>query len=262
MRTNTRVVCHCRDCGAAFWASTKEALYCPVHRPIRRRMNGGRKGKYLWTPERDAYLREHYPKKEHRKSYRIAAALGLPRWVVTKRAQQLALTYPHDRRDWTPDEVRFLEEHSGYRTPIWMAKKLKRSLTAVTVKLKRLALTTKVKTGYTQRELELCFGVDHRVIERWVREGKLKITKLPSQREKPVWHVSDRQVQRFIREHPMAFRLDRVDQLWFMDLMASMWNGGARGWAPGKCSKADTGMGDAIEDGYEHEGIGERREAS
>jgi hypothetical protein len=30
---------------------------------------------------------------------------------------------------------------------------------------------------------------------------------------------TETELRRFVREHPMAFRLDKVDQLWFMDLV-------------------------------------------
>jgi hypothetical protein len=57
------------------------------------------------------------------------------------------------------------------------------------------------------------------VIERWVREGKLEIRKRGTERERDAWLVTDAQILRFIQNHPLAFRLDKVDQVWFLDLV-------------------------------------------
>lgn len=59
------------------------------------------------------------------------------------------------------------------------------------------------------------------VIERWVREGKLRVSRRnPDLAEgRQPWQVPDREVLRFIRSHPLALRLDKVDQVWFMDLV-------------------------------------------
>jgi hypothetical protein len=33
--------------------------------------------------------------------------------------------------------------------------------------------------------------------------------------------VNDEQILAFVRDHPLAFRLDKVEQTWFMDLITS-----------------------------------------
>jgi hypothetical protein len=33
------------------------------------------------------------------------------------------------------------------------------------------------------------------------------------------YQISPKALERFVREHPTAYRLDRVDQLWFLDLV-------------------------------------------
>jgi hypothetical protein len=195
------------------------------------------KKKYVWTPERDAIVRERYDSKVRGRADEIGQALGgWPGWVVKKRAATLGLSmpWPADRRDWTPEEVRFLEEHAGNRLTHWIAKRLKRSETSVVLKLKRMKISRRWREGYTLRELELCFGTDHHVIERWIREGLLVGRRRGTRRQGPggrgpgggyapadPWVFEDEDLVRFIQGNPMAFRLDKVDQLWFMDLITA-----------------------------------------
>ena len=40
-------------------------------------------------------------------------------------------------------------------------------------------------------------------------------------RARDAWAVTDADLVRFITEHPLAFRLDKVNQTWFMDLITS-----------------------------------------
>jgi len=175
--------------------------------------------KYIWTPERDALLREHYDGKIKGRSFQVAAKLGWPKWVICKRAAVLGLCYPADRRDWTKKEESFVSWHAGYRTVEWMSKQLKRSLSSVVLKLKRMKISRRIRKGYTMRDLELCFGIDHHQIERWVREGKLHIRKRHTKRPMDTWWVEDAQLLAFIQDHPMAFRLDKCDQMWILDLL-------------------------------------------
>ena len=205
----------CEDCGEDYlcW---RESRWC---KHDRWRHRGRTAKKYVWTLERDGILKADYDGKIKGRADQLAAKLGWPGWVIKKRAAVLGLCYPADRKDWTPKETRFLIFHVGHRTTHWMAKQLKRSESSVVLKLKRLKISRAVRSGYMMRELEACFGIDHHQIERWVEKGWLKIRKLSPGMKGSKWQVSEDQVLAFIRNQPMAFRLDKVDQLWFMDLI-------------------------------------------
>jgi len=206
----------CEDCGVEFGGVT--ARYCPACRTRRQ----GHRLVYKWTPERDAIMRRDYDPRVRGRSQEIADRLGWPVWVIRHRAALLGLTHSDDRRRWTEEEERFIEENAGSRRVPWMARQLGRSQTSVIVKMTRMRLSRAVREGYTLRDLELCFGADHRAIERWAREGKLAVRKRDyetgAHRSRP-WAVSHRAVREFVVNHPMEFELWRVDQLWFMDLV-------------------------------------------
>ncbi len=207
----------CKDCNGTFTCGPF-AKWCPHCRWKQR----APKHKYEWTPERDALMRHRYDSRVKGRVVEIAASLKFPKWAVTRRAQHLGLAHTVDRKEWTAKEETFLIGYSGRRHLEWLARKLDRPVSSVTNKLKRMKISRAWREGYTLRELELCFGCDHHGIERWVREGQLQISRRGTCRQHDAWYVTDRQILDFLFAHPMAFRLDKVDQVWFMDMMASV----------------------------------------
>jgi hypothetical protein len=215
----------CLDCPTAI--DRPHAKYCDGCRWRHR----GKPRLYVWTPERDQVLRDRYTSRQRKCGDLLGRAWGIPGYAVRRHAAQLGLTrpWPKDRRNWTAEELSFLEEHAGVRHANWIAKRLKRSLSSVVIRMKRLHISRVVREGYRMRDLEMCFGMDHRAIGRWIREGKLGakragMNRTPEQGD--FWHVTDEDIMQFLREHPTAYRLDRVDQVWFLDLVFAARAGG------------------------------------
>jgi hypothetical protein len=216
----------CEDCGNPF-EGTAAARYCPA---CRWKHRGRTAKKYIWTPERDQVLRERYDGKIRNRAAEIAGGFGWPTNQIKMRAGQLGLTHPAYRRDWTKAEAQFLWEHAGSRTTHWISKQLQRSEASVVLKLRRMKISRRYRNGYTLRDLELCFGCDHHSIDRWIRDGWLKGRRRGTRRRwaggsgngpADPWVFSDEAILEFIKSRPMAFRLDKVDQFWFMDLVLS-----------------------------------------
>ncbi len=177
--------------------------------------------KYHHSEESDAVIRDRYDGRIRNRTLAIARTLGWPKWVVCKRAAELGCTRPKttERRPWSAAEEKFLLINAGSRTAIWMARKLGRSFSSTVLKLKRMKISRMVTDGYTKTALAACFGIDGRIVDGWAREGKLQT----GRREgltREVWQVSEAEVLRFLRDNPETFRLDKVDQVWFMDLIA------------------------------------------
>jgi len=164
-------------------------------------------------------LRERYDSRVRGRAAAIARSLGIPTYAVKQRARALGLCRPRQPwQDWTPEEVAFIEEHAGTRHVHWISQQLARSLTSVILKLKRLHISRRVREGYTQRQVEECLGMDHRRIQQLVESGQLRAAHHSGQpRER--WVFTDRALLDFVRRYPASFRLDRVDQLWFLDLV-------------------------------------------
>jgi hypothetical protein len=167
-------------------------------------------------------VREHYRAGIKGVPKTIASQWGWPDWVVKKKAAELGLTaaarYAENHRAWTAAEEALLRKHLGSRTPLWIAKKLGRSTTAVVMKVKHLNLSYALREGYTERRLMECFGVDHHTITRWIDAGKLRRRERPYSGRRALC-LTNVDVLEFIQNHPDAFELSRVDQTWFMDLI-------------------------------------------
>ncbi|MGV3518191.1 hypothetical protein [Luteitalea sp.] len=183
-----------------------------------------RKPRYPFTPERQQYLKTHYAPHEAGCVARIAAALNVPGWRVKRWAAELGLAVITPKSpDWTPTEVAFLEEHIGARTVGWIAKRLGRTATAVAVKSKRLAIDRReCRDWYTVTALALAMGVDSHVVTRWIRSGLLQAATVGQQREdgRPaMFSITVPAIRRFLQQHPTAYRLAKVDQVWFLGLV-------------------------------------------
>lgn len=208
----------CSTCGGD--TGRRFARFCDVHRwPMR-----GKRLKYPLTPERRAYLVAQYDATDLGKAGQIAAVLGVPRWRVTRWAQELGLATQAQGKspDWTPAEDAFLEEHLGTRHVHWIATRLKRTVTAVVVRSKRLAISRRAaREWWTATQVALGFGVDPATVARWIRQGKLAATPFGEDHadRHHAYQVWPADVVRFVDEHPGAFTLAKVDQVWFLDLV-------------------------------------------
>lgn len=174
--------------------------------------------KYVWTPERDEILRANYDSRVRGRVRALAARLSFPGWAIRVRATVLGLTRMSPRaRAWTPEEDAVLDKWAGRRSVKWIADRLPgRTLTAVVGRFKRREISRAIE-GYTARSLAFAMGVDNRIVNRWVREGLLKPNQRGVMREAH-WNFTHGAVRTFVRNNPTAFRLDKVDQVWFMDL--------------------------------------------
>jgi hypothetical protein len=212
-----KVTIVCRGCRTDFIAHLK-ATHCPTCKTAKRIEGARDRRKYVWTEKADQLLREHY---KHNATA-IAARFfpQWPKWAVIKRAQQLGLCRVKEK-PWTRAEDQFIAEHAGARTAHWMAKQLRtRTTTAIVVRLKRLQISRRIQAdGLTLSQLEQALGVDHRQIVAWYRSGRLKGVYRANPHEHERYEFQEPDIAAFLLAHPSAFRLDRVDQVWFMGLV-------------------------------------------
>ena len=222
MSVHPKAATDCQDCGATFVGQVSpRPRWCPVCRPDHQ---PGKRPLYVWTPERDALLRERYDSRIRGRSTEIAQTLGGPAWAIKKRAGKLGLAtpWPKSRKAWTVHEVAFLAQWSGRRDSGWIAKRIGRSTTSVVLRQKRTDLRRRVRDGYTLRDLCACFGVDHHVVERWARQGWLQAPRRVAGRtdkQGDPWRVAETDIVTFVRAHGVEIDLRKVDQAWFFDVV-------------------------------------------
>lgn len=211
----------CEDCGDDFTAGAY-AKYCPVCRPLHRQP---RRQTWKITGEVAALMRERYDGRVPNRSLDIARQLGWPKHAVKHAARMLGLVVSARaslRKAWTEDEIAILQEWAGVRNAAWIARQLDRPESVVKSKMSRLQISQTVTNGYSLREVCRCFGVDHHVVDHWIEHGWLRLTLEGGDRSRQLSRFSDKELRRFVCNHPLEFRLDKVDQVWFLGLILGL----------------------------------------
>lgn len=208
----------CVLCGVALDA---DGAYCRSHR------RRGRERRWVLTPHLEAILRREWAKGAQPKGWTrvLARRLGIPVWRLCRWAAELGIARPSPRGpNWTQEELAQLEVwHAQRRTSVWIARRLQRSVTAVTVKRKRLGLCRASFDGYSARQLAEAMGVDSHQPGRWIRQGWLRGTARGTDRRGgqhgDEWVITEAAVRAFLAAHRTAYDLRKVDQVWFLDLV-------------------------------------------
>jgi hypothetical protein len=209
--------------GRSQGAPPSEAKYCSKCRADHRRRA---KPKYTWRPEFDAFLKAQYFGGLNRRFQvlnRMIRMTGLPRWYIKRQATRLGLTMKMDRQPWTPADLKVLEKLVGRVSSATIAKRLHRPESSVVNKLKRLGNSRRVREGYTMRDLEQCLGEDHHKISVWIANGwlrdRLQGTRRHDGNGRDIHRIREKDILRFLKNHPQEINLGKVDQVWFLDLV-------------------------------------------
>ncbi len=184
------------------------------------------KKKWFWNDLSDALLRRMYDPTVPGRSQTLANRLRVPRWAVNRRAAALGLSRGKER-PWSQVEEAYLESNFHHISVKALARRFWRSPTAVKLKAKRLGLR-KYEEAYTACSLAEALGVDpHWVLAR-IRSGKLRASHRQTERKPEQggdsWLITDEAVIDLIRDHAYDIDLRKVDNVWFMDLIAPYLN--------------------------------------
>lgn len=189
------------------------------------------RGKYVFTERLDQCIREIYLQNPHSRIRpgirQLANQIGIPHWAIKRRARDLGLAHTKEK-PWSEPELTILSRYS------WMSDerirlKLKgagyaRTATAVHLKLKRMRFKSD-PSFYSGKGLADALGIDSHVVIRWVKAGHLRAQLRGTERTKQqggdTYLIRERDVRRFILEHPTEIDLRKVDQLWFLDLITN-----------------------------------------
>lgn len=187
--------------------------------------------KYIFTARIDQRIREIYlshPNAKTRPGIRqLAGQIGIPHWALKKRARELGLARTKEKA-WSEPELVILARYA------WMSDerirlKLKvagyaRTVTGIHMKLKRMRFKWD-PSFYSGKGLAQALGIDSHVVTRWIKSGHLKArfrgTARSEQQGGDIYLIREKDVRRFIFEHPTEIDLRKVDQLWFLDLITN-----------------------------------------
>jgi len=190
-----------------------------------------RRRKYVFTAQIDQRIREIYLS-QHDANTRsgirqLAEQVGIPHWALKKRARELGLARTKEK-SWSEPELAILARYA------WMSDerirlKLKaagyaRTVTGIHLKLKRMRFKCD-PSFYSGKGLAQALGIDSHVVTRWIKSGHLRAQFRGTARGEPqggdIYLIREKDVRRFILEHPTEIDLRKVDQLWFLDLITN-----------------------------------------
>jgi hypothetical protein len=200
-----------------------EALPCVA----RDRVKVQSRRKYVFTDQVDQLIRAVYLNRRDGKTRfgirPLAKKVGMPHWALKKRARELGVTRTKEL-PWSEAELGILSRFA------WMSDerirlKLKaagysRTVTGIHLKLKRMRFK-RDGSFYSAYSLAQALGIDFHAVTRWIKSGHLKAkfrgTSRGPQQNGDSYLIQEKDVRRFILEHPTDIDLRKVDQLWFLD---------------------------------------------
>jgi hypothetical protein len=190
-----------------------------------------RRRKYVFTAQIDQRIREIYlshPNAKTRPGIRhLAEQVGIPHWALKKRARELGLARTKEK-PWSESELTIMARYA------WMSDericlKLKaagyaRTVTGIHLKVKRMRFKCD-PSFYSGKGLAQALGIDSHVVTRWIKSGHLRAqfrgTARGERQGGDIYLIREKDVRRFILEHPTEIDLRKVDQLWFLDLITN-----------------------------------------
>ena len=164
-------------------------------------IKGGKALKHYWNDdERSIVIRDYDGTNETTR--RIANNLGVTFFAVKGQAAKLGILQDKSPK-WTEGELGQLSELVHRYSITQVAKRLHRSPNAVKIKATRLKLGLRARDGwFTKREVSEICGVDHKKIQVWIDDGRLKASYhngvRPSQKGMCMWHIDEQDLRDFI----------------------------------------------------------------
>jgi hypothetical protein len=186
---------------------------------------------YVFNDQIDQLIREVYLTRRDTKMRPgiplLAKKVGMPHWALKSRARQLGLARTKEL-PWSDRELEILSRYA------WMSDerirlKLKaagysRTVTGIHLKLKRMRFKHD-GSFYSACSLAQALGIDPHAVTRWIKSGhltaKLRGSARTEQQNGDIYLIHEKDVRRFILEHPTDIDLRKVDQLWFLDLITN-----------------------------------------
>lgn len=182
--------------------------------------------RHRWTQDEiDTVRREYAGTHESRNA--LAIQLGVTANSISYMVGKLGLATKNNYRRWTPEEDARLTELLETMTVESIARKMRRSLDSVTVRVQRLGLSRRDRYGwYTKTEVCAILGKDHKWVQRRIDDGSLKASWHHGRRPQPsgqaAWHIYQADLKRFLRTYPEELNGRNVDLVQVVEILAGL----------------------------------------
>jgi len=184
--------------------------------------------KHKWALQEEDIVRQQY-RGTHQSCKEIADYLNfvgasppLTQYAVQGRVIKLGIGQRENRR-WSEREMNQLREWTGRYPPTLIAEKLKRGVVSVTVKMKKMGLLRRAKTGwYTKKDVAEMLGVDHKKVQRWMDDGYLKAVpyqEMPQKNGGGQWYIAEADVRAFLLRYQQELVGRNLDLCQVFDIL-------------------------------------------
>lgn len=179
-----------------------------------------------WTDEERQIVRRDY-KGTNQSTQQIANNVGVTFNAVKGQVQKMGISFHPDRKPWMPEEEERLTELITQYPPYLVAKKMKRGINSIIVKIKRMGLSRRVRDGwYTKQEVCEILGVDHHWVQARIDIGALRASwhndVKPQQSGGACWHILEGDLRIFIRKYPHELHGRNVDIIQIVEILAGL----------------------------------------
>ena len=184
--------------------------------------------KHRWTEDEEAIVRQQY-RGTHQSCRDIADYLNragakppISQFAVQGRVPKLGIGQRENRR-WTEYEINRLREWTGRYSPVVIAEKLKRGVVSVSVKMRKMGLSRRARTGwYTKKDVAEMLGVDHKKVQRWMDDGYLKAVpyqEMPQKNGGGQWCIDENDLRAFLLRYPQELVGRNLDVCQVFDII-------------------------------------------
>lgn len=167
-----------------------------------------------WTAEENAFIRNNYTIMSDKD---MAQLLGKTVKSVRAHRNYMGLLRQDPKREWTIEEVMYLQDNWGYKTADTIARHLKRTPIAVITRAKIEGLGAQLSDGdlLSKERITTMMGLKNReIIDRWIDAG-LPVRKKSIRGTKNVQHwtfvIKFGDLLKFLQEHPEEWDSRRVE---------------------------------------------------
>ena len=182
--------------------------------------------RHKWTDEERLIVRRDY-RGTNASAQQIAQRLGVSFYGVKGLIQKMGISFRPDMRRWTGKEEELLAELITRYPPHLVAKRLKRGVTSVIVKSKKLGLSRRARDDwYTKNEVAGILGVAHHWVQKRIENGALRATwhngVKPQKNGGARWHIAQEDLHNFIRRYPHELSGRNVDMVQVVEILAGI----------------------------------------
>ena len=194
------------------------------------KMKGGPRRRHPCSAELDAKIREAWPTLADKgATQRFADAIGVERWIVSRRAAAMGLTKAHRRKEpnWSAAENALMARVPLYdpakASEIFNEHGFRRSATAIAVHAKRIGLSRRRSDVLSATSAATILGVDIKWITARCINGSLAGAKRGTQRlvqqGGDTWSIAPDALRRFVIDRLEEVDIRKVDKFAFVDLL-------------------------------------------